>query len=141
MDSSSEIKKGNTTSKKQQHQQEEDKTRNIRANEKYLKALTECKCGCLDKIDNKIWAINQISLNYARQEYSTKEKDQVIRQALFSQLRRTEFTKRSSQVKLKFDVSFRTPTGDSKMCSLCESCYVIFNDHIGKVERIITNND
>ena len=107
----------------------------------YNKALNSCKCGCLRNKDdlleyfitNSIWEINQSNLLATRKHYTHVEKDKILRQALYSKLKESKFDGRSSHVKLSFPLSFDIDDkGNKQQFTLCESCFVIFNDHIGK---------
>lgn len=72
-------------------------------------------------------------LKETRRNYSSEEKTKILRQSLYNQLRTRDFKKQNSHVKLEFGHNFELDdAGNTKMFTLCESCHVIFNDHIRK---------
>jgi len=117
-----------------------------RSNEIYQRALNKCKCGCLItkdvgfQIDNKMWVRSQINLFQSRESFSNREKDSVLRQALFLKLKEIDFKARSSKVQLYFNTAFQTnDDGETtSLFSLCETCFVAFNDHVGNDFTLLT---
>lgn len=81
-------------------------------------------------ITNDIWERNQKLLLQIRRNYSPEEKDKIMKQALYSKLKNTSFDNQKAHVKIEFEHNFvLDDAGNSKSFTLCESCYVIFNDH------------
>jgi hypothetical protein len=107
-------------------------------NEIYQEALKDCKCGCIyDKktkqyhISNVVWVMNMDLLRQARMKYSSEEKDRILRQSLYHQLKDKKFETEHSHIKLEFSMQFEV---ENKLLSfsLCESCFVHFNQHKSK---------
>lgn len=112
-----------------------------RGNITYFQALDTCKCGCLKSkstndyhISNSTWERSQAYQFEARQRYSNKEKESILKQSLYSKLKEHKFENESSHVKLEFSVNFVSDDKGSQFCTLCESCYVKFNDLICKYQ-------
>lgn len=56
-----------------------------------------------------------------------------MKQALYNKLKEKTFENTKSQVPLQFSLAFEVDDqGKKEHHSLCETCYVHFNDHIGK---------
>lgn len=105
-------------------------------NDKYIAALRTCKCGCMRNksheyfITNDVWERNQKQLLHARRNYSPEEKDKILKQALYSKLKNANFNSQKTHVTVEFELTFLLDdAGNSKVFTLCESCYVIFNGH------------
>lgn len=81
-------------------------------------------------ITNDIWERNQKNLLQIRRNYSLEEKDKVLKQALYGKLKNSTFDNEKCHVKIDFELNFvLDDAGNSKVFTLCESCYVVFNDH------------
>ena len=84
-------------------------------------------------ITNNIWERSQSYLFEARKRYSSSEVEAIIKQSLYSKLKEQKFESESSHVKLAFPINFTTDDkGTTQSFTLCESCYVKFNDQISK---------
>ena len=69
-----------------------------------------------------------------RQSYSTQEKDRRLKTELYNKLKEVDFKTESEHVKLKFKEKFIiNDDGESRTVTLCEKCYVQFNEHICKL--------
>jgi hypothetical protein len=107
-------------------------------NANYFQALGVCNCECIRRKDgyyitNDVWDRNQTKLMESRQSYTNEEKDKTMKQNLYSKLSEATFKSQGSHVNLTFQLNFEiNETGISKLVTLCESCYVIFNNHICK---------
>lgn len=108
--------------------------------ENYISAKTHCKRGCICSkengyfITNDIWERNLCILRETRKDYSTKEKDTILKAALYNKLKELDFKTEKEHAKLKFNLRFVTDDeGRSKTFTLCEKCYVTFNEHISKL--------
>lgn len=104
----------------------------------YQNARKTCKHGCLVNHDgcyvipNNIWAINQLKLMRIRESENDFEKDKVMKETLYHKLREKKIEKVTDHVRLEFPLTFDNDdylVSKSQMYNLCESCYVIFNNH------------
>jgi hypothetical protein len=68
-----------------------------------------------------------------REKYNHVEKDRIMKCALNEKLKGKQFKNISSKVRLEFDTVFDMGDeyGTKITRSLCEVCFVCFNDHIG----------
>lgn len=106
----------------------------------YVDAVSKCKCGCLRPctqgyaITNEVWEINQKRLKESKSKYKTEEKDRTMKQAMYNELKTKIFDKQGTHVPLEFVMNLIVDEDleISKSFTLCEKCYVTFNDHICK---------
>jgi len=112
---------------------------NLEMSEKcYANARKSCKHGCLVNqngcyvIPNNIWATNQLKFIRCRQSYDDFEKDKLMKEALNQKLREKQIETVKGHVRLEFTVPFKSDDylmSRKQNYTLCESCYVIFNNH------------
>jgi hypothetical protein len=111
-------------------------------NEIYNEALRNCKCGCIYKskageegcyaISNVVWVKNMQKLRHSRNNYTSQEMDSILRQSLYQELKNKTFENENSKVKLVFTVQFEIEDESIKSFTLCERCFVTFNQHKSK---------
>jgi hypothetical protein len=58
--------------------------------------------------------------------------DRLLRQSLYQELKKETFESESSHVKLTFTMSFEIEDQSTQSFTLCETCFVIFNQHKSK---------
>lgn len=103
----------------------------------YEKARKSCKCGCLVNhqncyvIPNNIWALNQRKLMKTRENNSDLEIDKLMKETLYHKMLEKQIKTVKDHVRLEFQVTFDTDDflSSKKNHNLCESCYVVFNNH------------
>lgn len=104
----------------------------------YQNARKSCKHGCIVDHNNKyiipnnIWALNQRKLMKTRESDDDFEKDKVMREALYHKLVDKQIETVKDHVRLKFTLLFDSDDyilSKKENYTLCESCYVIFNNH------------
>ena len=119
----------------------------------YNAAYINCRCGCFRdinnflKIDNNLWEYNQRILLASRSKLNTEEIDTILKQALANELKKHPIESTSQHIKLKFDLVFEIPSAtNNSSCassvnvSLCEDCYVVYNNHKSIFFSSLTNN-
>jgi hypothetical protein len=103
----------------------------------YQNARKSCKYGCLVNhdscyvISNNIWSFNQRKLMKSREANNDFEKDKVMKDVLYNKLREKHVETVKGHIRLEFSLRFDSDDylSSTKICNLCESCYVIFNNH------------
>jgi hypothetical protein len=105
----------------------------------YQEAMKCCKAKCIyDKnakryvINNVVWVNNMDSLREKRKNYSSEEKDRILRQALYHQLKSKTFETEQKHIPLDFIVQLEAEDQSIRSFTLCESCFVHFNQHKSK---------
>jgi hypothetical protein len=105
----------------------------------YQEAMKCCKAKCIyDKnakryvINNVVWVNNMDSLREKRKNYSSEEKDRILRQALYHQLKSKTFETEQKHIPLDFIVQLEAEDQSIRPFTLCESCFVHFNQHKSK---------
>jgi hypothetical protein len=74
---------------------------------------------------------------HARLNYTSEEMDRVLKQALYHQMKDKVFETKSDHVALDFTMQFEVEDGSMQSFSLCESCFVIFNEHKSKNKILV----
>jgi hypothetical protein len=116
-------------------------------NEIYNEALRKCRCGCIYQekvgeegsyvINNVVWVKNMQKQRHSRKNHTSKEMDNLLRQSLYQELKNKKFDNEHAQVKLLFTVQFEIEDQSIQSFTLCENCFVLFNQHKSKNELIL----
>ena len=107
----------------------------------YQTARKSCRYGCLINHDgayvipNNIWVTNQRKLMKSRESSNDNEKDKVMKETLYHKLCEKSIETVKGHIRLEFTVTFESDdylASKKQNYTLCESCYVILNNHRSK---------
>jgi ATP-dependent Clp protease ATP-binding subunit ClpA len=108
----------------------------------YINARKACKCECLQerksknitfKVSNELWVRNQMKQRSVRESYGAREMDKALKASLYEELKKSSHRLgQNSRIKLEFLVILEDQYENLQPLTLCESCFVFYNEHISK---------